>query len=175
MLIDSSFFVGEINIPNTNKPEVQAELNHFIAKYESELLNHLLGNELYASYLADVDGEQRFQDLINGVSYNDGIDYWRGLIYSYNGGLTMHSMIAYYTYWFWMKDKSSWNSGIGVVRPEGDKAKPISPALKMTAAWNTFSEQVGEFLQFMNASVDVYPEWQPIYMYQFEKINDFDI
>jgi hypothetical protein len=172
-LIDTSFFVGEINIPNTGKLEIQESLTHFITKYEQDLLQQLFGYELWKSYNAD-NTTPRFAYIINGVEYDNGTKNWRGLIYA--NGTTKLSLIANYIYYQWMKDKEIWNSGIGVVRPTPNQAIVMSPGLKMVEAWNDMSEQICEFYDYMNFSKnDVYPEWSTFGLWQFKRTNDFDI
>lgn len=170
-LIDYTFFVGEINIPNSSKAEVKSKLNLFIDKYEKELLQQLLGYPLWKLYDADPT-PQRFQDLINGVDYDNS--HWRGLVYM--SGENKFSMIAYYIYYWWMKDQQIWNSGVGTLRPKGDTSEIMPIYLKQMEAWNTFSTQVGELVDYMNNSeTSSYPEWIPVNLWQFAYINDFDI
>jgi hypothetical protein len=171
-IVNISFFVGDINIPNTSKPEVAESLQLFIDKYEEELLNQLLGNELYHLVVDPIPTQydERFQKLV----YGDAAANWRGLVYDY-GTPTQYSLIAYYIYWWWLKNKYIWNSGIGTVRPKGSSVDVMSPALPMIEAWNTFSEQVGELYDYMRYYSDVYPEWEPYNLWQFNKVNDFDI
>jgi hypothetical protein len=166
-LIDSSFFVGDINIPNTSKPEVAESLNLFIAKHETELLKQLFGYELWKSYNTDAT-TPRFFSLINGE------DDWRGLVYNISLDVK-GSLIAYYVYWFWMKDKQIWNSGYGTVRPKGDQTEVMPVYLKLMEAWNTFSKQACEFISYIGNNKDIYPEWSPINLWEFNTINDFDI
>lgn len=168
MLTDISFFVGDINIPNTSKPEVNQSVNMFIGKYETELLIQMFGADLYQSYVADPT-TPRFQLLLKG----DPDLNWRGLTYTIND--VPYSLIAYYIYWWWIKDKYIWNSGVGTIRTKPNQAEIMSPALKMVEAWNTFSDQVAEFICYMTENSDVFPEWQPYNMWHFNKVNDFDI
>lgn len=166
-LINPSFFVGDINIPNTSKLEVAESLNVFISKYEKDLLIKMLGYSLWKSYDTDPTTE-RFVNLINGV------DEWRGLVYDISDTVK-GSVIAYYVYCWWLKDKQTWNSGIGVVRPKGDQVDVMPIHIKMVDAWNTCSSIVGEFISYMSDSDDIYPEWNPCELWQLRPINDFDI
>jgi hypothetical protein len=173
-LIDESFFIGEINIPNTGKPEIKESLDVFINKYEKELMQRLLGIQLWKIY--DIDSTSlRFTDLINGVDYTTGSYYysWRGLVWG--TAPNKHSLIANYIYWHWIKDKEIWNSGIGTIRATPNQAISISPGLKMSTTWNQFSYQVAEFNHYMSSSLSVYPEWQPFNLWEFRTVNDFDI
>ena len=90
MLIDSTYFIGERNIPNTDRPEVSSLLDSFIVKYEGDYLRKALGYELQkalseALLLPTVP--QRFIDLLFGVDFTDNhstLQRWPGFI-SYTG------------------------------------------------------------------------------------------
>jgi len=166
-LIDVSFFVGDINIPNTSKPEIEESLNLFIAKHEKQLLKQMLGYELWTSFDED-DTTQRFVDLI------DGIGEWQGLVYNISDTVK-GSLIAYYVYCYWIKDKQIWNSGIGTVRPKGDSAEIMPIYMKYMEAWNTCSAQMGEFVIYMENNLDIYPEWSPVDLWMLRPVNDFDL
>lgn len=76
MLIDRSYFIAEINIPNTEIAEsgIGALLDQFINKYEPQFLRYALGYELYNAFMAGLSTvpiPQRFVDLISGVNYSD--------------------------------------------------------------------------------------------------------
>jgi hypothetical protein len=85
-LIDRSYFVGELNIPNTDRPEIQERLDLFIETYETELLRDLLGYPLYKAFMNGLQGapvDQKWTNLLEGVEYTDQSDRltkWRGLV-----------------------------------------------------------------------------------------------
>lgn len=86
MLIDRSYFIGEINIPNTHKPEIGGLLDWFIEKYETEFLSNVLGYDLYTALKAGLQEptvDQKWPDLIQGVEYinlSQKTKYWQGLV-----------------------------------------------------------------------------------------------
>lgn len=51
MLIDLSYFITELNIPNTDKLEVQENILWYIQKYEIEILRDALGMDLYRAFM----------------------------------------------------------------------------------------------------------------------------
>lgn len=55
-LINKSFFVGDINIPNLDHPMTLERLNFFIAEREEMCLKHLLGWPLYKALKLETDG-----------------------------------------------------------------------------------------------------------------------
>ncbi len=85
-LINASYFNGEINIPNTDKPAVLDLLNQFIDKYETQFLKKVLGFGFYNDFmlgLQQVTVEQRWVDLLMGKDYtmlNSLPNHWRGIV-----------------------------------------------------------------------------------------------
>lgn len=158
-LIDSTFFVNEIEIPNKTQTDVIAEVTAFIQKYESKCLLKILGYSLFKSYTAN-PATQRMLDLINGCEYTvgDELCFWQGLVHG-----TKQSLIAQYIYWFWEQSNGSKTSGIGTVIPKGASLVSVSPAWKMTAAWSFFSTETNSMVSFLRRKkigIDlVYPEF----------------
>lgn len=162
-LIDSSYFVGEVNIPNTGNANVSERLTFFITKYEEELLRAVLGNALYAAFRAGIavaeDAiDQKWKDLRDGKDYNDAGQisrYWIGL----RKASTKQSLIANYTYYWWLRDKSSQTTEVGETDTNTDGAKKVSPGVKMARAWNEMVGWVGDLICFLDNNRDAYPEW----------------
>ena len=90
MLIDRTYFIGELNIPNANgtanNNAVPALLDQFIEKYEVKFLTEVLGYELYKALKAGMLEDpvpQKWTDLVQGVEYTDtasNLRFWPGLI-----------------------------------------------------------------------------------------------
>lgn len=86
MLIDRSYFIGEINIPNTTTTAVGGLLDWFIEKYEEKFLKEVLGYDLYKAFkagLQEIPVQQKWTDLIEGVEYTDlnsNTRFWKGLV-----------------------------------------------------------------------------------------------
>lgn len=85
-LIDRTYFVGELNIPNTNQAAIGSAVDLFIEQYGDKLLNEVLGYTLYKALKAGlqvVPVAQKWTDLIEGVEYTDANSktrYWKGLV-----------------------------------------------------------------------------------------------
>lgn len=83
-LIDQSYFIAEINIAGTSRPEVADTLNALVSKYEPMFLRDVLGIELSALFVAGLTGpvDQRYLDILNGKVFQIGsMSYrWRGLV-----------------------------------------------------------------------------------------------
>ena len=88
MLINSSYFTGDLNIPNAMSPDVASSLNALISKREKEYLTRLLGYELYTALMVGIVQptiSQRFKDILIGqeyTGYNGQTHRWEGLIAS---------------------------------------------------------------------------------------------
>lgn len=67
MLIDPSYFVTELNIPNTDKQEIQENLLWYIQKYEVEILRDALGGDLYRAFMTAL-GQRVSQTPVNITS-----------------------------------------------------------------------------------------------------------
>jgi len=182
-LIDSTFFVSEISVPNTGKADVLENLNNLIHKHETECLKQILGYELFNKFenALPTPVEQRMSDLLNGVEWTspDGtIQKWQGLVHD------KLSLIANYIYWFYKKNEATQSSGIGTVVPKGASVVNVSPREKMTSAWNFFSEESIDLIYFLRNQKDaggniMYPEFtdkQYLIAYNFcRKVSTFDL
>jgi hypothetical protein len=86
MLIDRTYFVGELNIPNTSQASISSLTDLFIEKYEDEWLREVLGYTLYKALKAGLQVlpvAQKWTDLIEGVEYmnlSSKAKFWKGLV-----------------------------------------------------------------------------------------------
>lgn len=81
-IINKSFFVREIILPNLTSPAEENKLNEFIARYEHQCLLDNLGYPLYKAFGSE--SSQRMTDLLIGAEYYDGegeLRKWQGLIH----------------------------------------------------------------------------------------------
>jgi len=86
MLIDSSYFVGDINIPNSILTDVASGINNMIQRHEADMLTKAMG---YGLFKAFSDGlllptvQQKWLDILFGKAYTDhygDTQHWNGLI-----------------------------------------------------------------------------------------------
>lgn len=101
MLINATYFNGDINIPNSDTEAVIQNIGYFISKYEPDLFIKALGYSFWKAFsegvqvVAPTEIEQRWIDLLYGKEYIGvyGLNKWRGLIetaapvYSFGSGL----------------------------------------------------------------------------------------
>jgi hypothetical protein len=151
-LIDSTYFVGEINIPNPSGVNSNATaITQAITQYEKEILIQLLGYKLYSLLIADLTGEggtpvtQIYIDLVNGAEFDHVYGdetftlKWEGL-----KNAAKQSLIAYYTYYKYVEREVTHLSQLGIVLTETMKGQRASSLPKMCAAWERMRELYGK-------------------------------
>lgn len=161
--IDASYFVGELNIPNTDQPEVVEAVVFFINKYEPIFLQKLFGYPLFKAFSAAVPPtDQRFLDILNGKEYTDfqgRLQKWKGLLIPD----LKESCIANYVYCKHKRNNATQSTGIGEVVTVAENSRNASPRKKAASAWNEMHEWVKQFCAFMEATQvadpTIYPEW----------------
>lgn len=147
--IDSTYFVGEINIPTLTGANSNATtLNQAITQYEKEILIELLGYKLYSLLIADctdgVPNTQIYKDLVNGVEFD--LNYrgevitlkWEGLVND-----AKQSLLAYYTYYKYIEREVTHLSGVGVALTQTIKGTRASSVNKMCTAWERMRSLYG--------------------------------
>lgn len=163
LLINQTFFVGDIQIPNLSNAAELERIIFFISKHEPDCLLKILGYPLYK--LIGVESSQRMTDLFNGAEYIDGIGVerkWKGIKRIEND--VPISLIAYYVYFKFQESEAVRLSGISNVVGKQSSSTTVSPAHKMAYAWNLYSEEVSNMISFIwlkkNQSGErVYPEF----------------
>lgn len=154
MLIDASYFVGEIDIPNTDQDAVSQKVNWMIRKYEPELLKTILGLDLYTAFAEGIKAnpvDQKWTDIKNRLITVDNTT---------NDIVFKQSLIANYVYYWWQRSNGSLTTGTGEVQ-----GNDVSPAYKMCRAWNEFVDWLRETVSFLNDNKDTYPDWDSSTVY----------
>ena len=83
-IVNKSFFIGDIVIPNLGQPADLSRINDFIHKYEPECLLYTLGYALYKAF--STESSQRMIDLLGGAEYIDNkgvLRKWQGIFHGY--------------------------------------------------------------------------------------------
>lgn len=177
-LIDRSYFIGEIDIPNTNQVAVQENLDYLISKREPELLMALWGYAMYKAFLAGLlldPVPQRWIDLRDGVDYtHDGEQrHWMGLISK--TGEPKESLIANYVYYWYTRKKATQTSGVGEVATKTENSVRISPIAKQVHAWNQMVQWIWDMDYFLDEKKADYPELKPVNQCQWEPLNPYNL
>lgn len=180
-IIDSTYFFGPLAIAQIEQPSVQAEVNDFIAQYETEFLRALLTPGLYTAYIAGVQANtDEYLALKNGADFSwlDGSTlHFNGLVYT--EGDKHRSPIANYVYCRYQQHNRSVSTGTGEKELAAQNATNISVAHKVVAAWNDMVQQNEMLVRFIVAKGSaVYPGWAyysffPTYNYDAAWRNGF--
>lgn len=157
-LINTSFFVRDINLVNVTDAKILERINSFITKYEPQCLLNILGYPLYK--LFGTESSVRMTSILSGQEYtcNGEVCKWRGLVHD-----TDQSLIAYYIYFFFQEASATQTTGVSTAVKKTEAGVSVSPADKMVNAWNNFSSETYELISFLwnyqISSLRVYPEF----------------
>lgn len=144
-LIDATFFIGELNIAQTDQIAVMENLDVFIAKYEKKFLNLLLGETLYAEFVAGLEVDpiaQKWTDLKNKL-VNDG---------------DKTSPIANYIYYHYSENNATKTTGVSEVVAVAENASYTTPIHKMMRAWNEMVLEVIDIEDWLRENIAIYPD-----------------
>ena len=148
-MIDDTYFVGELNIPNTSQPAVLADLNQAIDTYEREILIELLGYSLYKEFTTAIAGEtpdQKWLDLRDGAEFTFNLGEhtittkWEGLI-----NASKRSLIAYYVYFKKVHIDMRSAAGVGgVIQTKTENSVIVSPDKVLLRVWDKMLALYGD-------------------------------
>lgn len=175
-LIDITYFVLNINLPQATTQEGEALVQKFINKYEDIFLDKALGYGMAKAYKAGIalaSPEQRWKDIRDGqeYSYGDLTDRWMGL----RDSTKKLSPIANYIYFMFMKDKATDNTLVGVSKPKQSNATREDGETKMKDAWNEMVKWMRNLREFLYVNQTTYPEWKNHNSELYKYVNVYSI
>lgn len=144
-LIDSSYFVGELLIPNTtgNHPAQTVnttELDRFILLYEREYLIKLLGKTLYDEFIAHPT------------------DSWVVDLTSQLRDSTLKiSPIACYIWYWWKCHNTTQTTAQGEAIANNENASMTSPMQRLMKAYNDCVNMTYDVLQWLKDNESLLP------------------
>lgn len=185
-LIDTSYFIGDINVPLRNDTLLDEVFLASIAQYEPEVLKSLLGYTLYKALKLQIDAASYsapWDDFVNGAEFSFEFngstinEKWEGLVNS-----SKKSLIAYYIYYWHRKYNETSYSGIGEDKAKGENSVIVSPIEKIAWANNRMVDLYGnvprrirKYVDFQNSGNYVHYDASPsAYNYLLANIDDFD-
>lgn len=176
-LIDATYFRGELSIGSKSNPAVLESLQYFIAKYEADCLDRLLGLGFAESFRAGLQMdpvEQRWLDLRDGKIFT-----WKNRERKWIGfrNDAKISILANYVYYHYQRNLVTQSVGVGEVATKAENARRASPAHKVSRAWNEMGPWILQLQDFLQAHVTVYPEWKKNeqQLCDFSHVNDFNL
>lgn len=155
-LIDLSFFVSEISIPNTNQQPVADHLMLLITEVQEQLLRDLLGDDLYAQFEVGLNAgpiDQKWIDLKNKIVHNQ------------------KSMIAYRVYCKWIDQTVTQTAGLGENLQQSENGTRYTINAKFVNAWNKMIDEMADFYSFIRDNYQNYPGISYVTHRRFRKIN----
>lgn len=175
MIINTSYFFGDLYIAQITETSVANTVNKYIQKYEPQFLQRVFGYEMAKNI------ETSYPDILNGKEfynvYNaNRLDKWLGLKVDLGGG-KFASVIANYVYAKYMEDNMSFSTGSGEKIIEQQTSQTVSPSVKIIRAWNEMVDQLNVLVQFMMSDRVTYAAYSTSYSDRslFRKTNPLGI
>jgi len=149
-IIDDTYFVRDLNIPNSNEAQTDAgnNLESFIDEQCRLLLLNLLGYPLFKeldSYVVSgvfitLETPQKWIDFVKGKEYtkNGKLVKWQGLISTQ--GVFKKSLMANYVYYHYLSSEQSTLSSVGEMVVEAKNGIRVNSTQKLVSVWNYFLE-----------------------------------
>lgn len=160
MIIDYTYFIGKLRLPQTGNTEGREEIDGLIEIYEPEYLRKALGLDLYEAFTEGIVGspggyEQRWIDLLDGITFD-----YKGFNRKWNGFDPEDKLtpIANYVYYRYLEDTASDVTLAGTSTGKTDNNARTAPMQKMVNAWNDMVEMNHELHRFLLHN-DAYPEY----------------
>lgn len=187
-IIDYTYFVGDINLPQGGSSDGQAYIDRFITIYETEFLQMVLGYDLWKAFtdgLAAGSPDQKWIDLRDGKQFADLSLQNKKWIGFKNTNLV--SPIANYVYCKIMEDMQTHTTSIGEAQNAAENAVIVSASHKIVNAWNRMVEMNLVLKDFLDANLTTYTDWGTSSIYYrnnffqwiikpvFRKVNVFGI
>lgn len=176
MIIDTSYFFGDLYIPQVTETFVSNSVNKYIAKYEPEFLQKIFGYEMAKSVSAN-----NYPAIIDGVEFQNiyqanQLTKWVGLKVDIGGG-KFASIIANYVYAKYMIDNMSYSTGSGEKVIEQATSQTVSPAAKISRAWNEITQQLPVLISLMQSDRVTYAAYNSYNTDRFllTRMNPFGI
>lgn len=180
MFLDSTYFQGELHIPNlrlwsgnpsgvaavVNQAVAENTLEWFIGKYERECLSLILGCRLYGRFIAGLEDEagEGYEDWV-ALKDRIFVKRWR---YGF-------SPVANYVYFFLMRSSRSQTTASGEVKVKIDNTTIVSDSAKLIKAWNDMGSMIEEIHAFINANTEKYGKPEDVSHSWFKPVNSFGI
>jgi len=173
MIIDDSYFVREINIPQLSSPAVSEALDLFIEKYEKKFLQEFFGSELAELIVEFLETEpepidERISFILDGATftYEGKSLIWRGL----RNEDKLSPLANFVFYWF-QTDSVSFLSQSGESLGSSENSSRVSSNGRLVFVWNEMVEGLENLKKLME--VGEYPEYDPEKVYEIQ--NSFNL
>jgi len=140
VIINKTYFFGELDIANTNNIHVEARLNSFIEKYEPKFLALLFGETMYSQLTAQL--------LLTPINAN-----WSSLRDKVKG------LLAMYVWYYYSRDQASKTTAAGEVAPSVENGVRVSVMDKQVKVWNEMVEGIAVLYDYLDLNEAIYVDW----------------
>lgn len=165
MIIDYTYFVNRLNLPQVGNTEGRADVQAYIDDYEPEYLRCVLGLELYDAFIAGIDGsglpdEQRWIDLLEGAEFTkDGCKrLWPG----FKQTDSKVTPIANYVFYQYVDERVIDFTLVGNVKSTTDNNRIADETPRLVYAWNRMVDMNRLLYHYLKANKATYPEWKDL-------------
>lgn len=160
MIIDSTYFINKLALPQVGNPEGLIAVNSFIQQYEPEFLQCALGYNLGQAFVAGLEDslpEDRWLWLLQGHSYtiNGYNGAWKGF-----ENATKQSPIANYVFYQFMDNKAVDFVLTGNVVSSTENNRTVNGVDRMVDTWNRMVDMNTDLVNYLRANKTLYPEWK---------------
>jgi hypothetical protein len=167
MFIDTTYFVGEILIPNLTgvSPVIAGnveEVTRFIKKYEPDYLLNVLGEELYDA-------------LKTGLAANPIEAKWTVLKNKFINADIPASPIAGYVYFHVMRDRFTTTTALGEVENAAENSINALNSYKIASAYNEAVREGKKIRSWLSENTSTYPEFASAGSYSLRPVNIFGV
>jgi hypothetical protein len=170
MIVNTSFFYGNLYIAQITEASVQALVNDYINRYEPQFLQSLMGYGLYKKFI-DNPTDPIYVDIINGKEYTNTLGRlakWEGLklvvVAPVNPAPGKYrGPIANYIWYNYIKDNNTQTTALGEKAVENGEVL-VSPYRKMVKVWNEMVKYNESLVHFLEANKTLYPDFSRNYI-----------
>lgn len=161
MIIDSTYFVNRLNLPQTGNSAGLAEVQDFIDQYEPEYLQCVLGYDLWQAFIAGIEGsglpEQRWTDLLEGKEFTK-----HNIVYKWNGFAPENkiSPIANYVFYQFVDEREQDFTLVGNVKSTTENNRVVNATPRLVYTWNRMVDANRLLYNFLQVNKTTYPEWK---------------
>jgi hypothetical protein len=164
--IDTTYFVsGQTAIPNvastaTAGAAIAVTVTRYITMYEPDFIKKLLGDDLYADYVATP----------TDAKWNA----FKALLYN---ATTKISPIANYVWYIYQEQNQVMMTGGGDKKSGDATMTPEVNVAKMIGVWDSMRKMVADIVDYFDANTATFPLWDggASAEFYFDMVNNFDI
>lgn len=162
-LIDETYFIKELSIPNLKEAQVYGETMEFetwIDKEARQCLKDALGYQNYSELDSYIDNGQlkdeapeKWKNLVYGASFQlNGVNVkWEGLLIQ--EGVFKKSLLAQFVYAKWLEFQTSKMTGTGEKRTKSSGSQSVNGTHRYVSVWNQFVTEYQGAINFSQSSI----------------------